>query len=325
MSGSNVVVGGTTTNAVDSGADAAYRPIWTNGNNGGTGFLGWIFNHNQGTGYAGCFVGDPAKAGITGFGTNAFGFYANPPGSGANAEVIRNFGAAMAVGSTFSFDWGLNWDSDASNSYRGCSLLAGDVELVYINMGNSAAISINGSPMFTNYGAQAMALRFEYVADGSIRVRGTGRNGTEAYDQTLAVPAGAPSRIKFYFNASSVPDSPNQDNRQMYVDNLKVTTPSAGGTETHTDFVIVTRQSGGAPPVIADMDLHGGGGGMGFSLGTSVSGETYAIWASPTLFPSQNWQKVAGTESNADGGPIDLTITNGLLPTNFFRVGYGQD
>ena len=325
VSGSNVVVGGTTTNAVDSGADAAYRPIWTNGNNGGTGFLGWIFNHNQGTGYAGCFVGDPAKAGITGFGTNAFGFYANPPGSGANAEVIRNFGAAMAVGSTFSFDWGLNWDSDASNSYRGCSLLAGDVELVYINMGNSAAISINGSPMFTNYGAQAMALRFEYVADGSIRVRGTGRNGTEAYDQTLAVPAGAPSRIKFYFNASSVPDSPNQDNRQMYVDNLKVTTPSAGGTETHTDFVIVTRQSGGAPPVIADMDLHGGGGGMGFSLGTSVSGETYAIWASPTLFPSQNWQKVAGTESNANGGPLDLTITNGLLPTNFFRVGYGQD
>ena len=32
-----------------------------------------------------------------------------------------------------------------------------------------------------------------------------------------------------------------------------------------------------------------------------------------------------GTESNANGGPIDLTITNGLLPTNFFRVGYGQD
>ena len=324
VSGSNVVVGGTATNAVDSGADAAYRPTWTNGNNGGTGFLGWIFNHSQGTGFAGCFVGDPAKAGITGFGTNAFGFYANPPDSGANAEVIRNFGAAMAVGSTFSFDWGLNWDSDASNSYRGCSLLAGDVELVYINMGNSAAISINGSPMFTNYGANAMALHFDYVADGSIRVRGTGRNGTEAYDQTLAVPAGAPSRIKFYFNASSVPDAPNQDNRQMYVDNLKITSPSAGGAEIHSDFVIVTRQAGGGgePPIIAGMELQGGGNGLGFSLGSSVSGATYAIWASTTLFPSQNWQKVAGTESNADGGPIDLTITNGLLPINFYRVGF---
>ena len=42
----------------------------------------------------------------------------------------------------------------------------------------------------------------------------------------------------------------------------------------------------------------------------------------PTLFPSQNWQKVAGTERAGDGNPMDLTITNGLLPTNFYRVGY---
>ena len=327
VSGSNVVVGGTTTNAYDSGADAAYHPTWTNGNNGGTGFLGWIFNHSQGSGYAGCFVGDPAKAGITGFGTNAFGFYANPPDSGANAEVIRNFGAALAVGSTFRFDWGLNWDSDASNSYRGCSLLAGDTELVYINMGNSAAISINGSPMFTNYGAQAMTLNFEYVADGSIRVHGIGRNGAESYDQTLSVSAGAPSRIKFYLNASSVPDAPNQDNRQMYVDNLQITSPSAGGTETHSDFVIVTRQAGsgdGEPPVISGMGLQAGGDGLSFSLGSSILGATYAVWATPTLFPSQNWQKVAGTERAGDGNPMDLTITNGLLPTNFYRVGYEE-
>lgn len=324
VSGSNVVAGGTATNAFDSGADAAYYPTWTNGNNGGTGFLGWIFNHNQGTGYAGCFIGDPAAAGISGFGTNAFGFYANPPDSGANAEVIRNFGAAMAVGSTFSFDWGLNWDSDASNSYRGCSLLAGDAELVYINMSNSDDVSINGSLMFTNYGAQAMTLNFEYVADGSIRVHGIGRDGSESYDQTLAVPAGAPSRIKFYFNASSVPAAPDQDKRQMYVDNLKVTSPSAGGMEIYSDFVIVTRQGGGAaePPSIANMDLQSGGDGLKFSLDSSVSGLTYAVWASPTLFPSQHWQRVDGTESNANGGPIDLTITNGLLPTNFFRVGH---
>ena len=221
----------------------------------------------------------------------------------------------------------MNWDSDAADSYRGCSLSAGDTELVYINMGNSAAISINGSPMFTNYGAQAMTLNFEYVADGSVRVHGLGRDGAEAYDQTLSVPAGAPSRIKFYFNASSVPGAPNQDNRQMYVDNLQITSPSAGDVETYSDFVIVTRQagSGGEPPVIAGMGVQGGGGGLGFSLGSSVAGATYAIWTSPTLFPSQNWQKVVGTESNATGGPLDLSITNGLLPTNFFRVGYEQN
>ena len=114
----------------------------------------------------------------------------------------------------------------------------------------------------------------------------------------------------------------------MYVDNLKITTPTAGGTEIHTDFVIVTRQAdngGGEPPVIADMDLQAGGNGLSFSLGSSVLGATYAVWATPTLFPSQNWQKVAGTERAGDGNPMDLTITNGLLPTNFFRVGYEQN
>ena len=70
--------------------------------------------------------------------------------------------------------------------------------------------------MFVNYGTQAMPLSFEYVANGSIRVRGTGRDGTESYDQTLSVPAGAPSKMKFYFNASSVPEAPNQAYRQMY-------------------------------------------------------------------------------------------------------------
>lgn len=219
-----------------------YGGGWADGSNQGSGFGPWTFNHTQDgtTSWAGTFIGDPALAGISGFGTNAFGFYANPPASGANAEVRRSFSAAMAVGAVFRFDWGLNWDSDAADSYRGFSLLAGDTELVYINMANSAAISINGGPMFTNYGAQAMTLDFEYVASGSIRVSGTGRDGAEAYDQTLTVPAGAPTRFKFYFNASSVPTNElEQANRQMYVDNLTLTGPGAG--ETLSAMVTITR------------------------------------------------------------------------------------
>ena len=94
--------------------------------------------------------------------------------------------------------------------------------------------------MFTNYGAQAMALNFQYVASGSVRVSGTGRNGSEAYDQTLAVPAGAPTRFKFYFNASSVPTNlPDQAKRQMYVDDLTLT--GAGAGETLSAMVTITR------------------------------------------------------------------------------------
>jgi hypothetical protein len=145
---------------------------------------------------------------------------------GANAEVLRNFGSAMTVGSVFSFQWGVNWDSNNEGSYRGFSLLAGDTELVYINMGNSQAIGINGSPMFTNYGAQAMTLNFEYLASGSIRVWGTGRDGSESYDETLTVPAGAPSRIKFYFNATGLG---HRRNGQMYVDDFTITGPGGVG------------------------------------------------------------------------------------------------
>jgi hypothetical protein len=198
------------------------------------------------TSFAGVFVGDAADAGISGMGSSAFGFYANPPGSGANAEVLRDFDSAMTVGSVFRFQWGVNWDSNVEGSYRGFSLLAGDTELVYINMGDSAALNITGGTLFTNYGDQAMTLNFEYLASGSLRVWGTGRDGSESYDETLVVPAGAPSRIKFYFNAT---DS-GTDERQMYVDDFTITGP--GGVGTISTSVTITRQEADATDTNGD-------------------------------------------------------------------------
>ncbi len=320
--GSNTTVGGTVTNAADDASDAAYSDGWNSGNSGGTGFLGWTFNHSQGTeGFAGCFIASPTNTGITGLGDTAFGFYANPFGSGANSEAQRDFTTPLGIGSTFRFHYGLNWDSHNEGSNRGFNLMAGDTELININMGNSQDITINGETLFANYGSQAMPLSFEYVADGSIRVRGTGRDGVETYDQTLTVPAGAPSRIKFYFNATD-----SSDERQMYFNNLAITSLSAGGVESHSDFIIITRQAGGdpQPPQIANMDPDLSGGGIGFGLSESLNGATYAIWASPTLFPIQNWQMIEGTDVPGTGGAIDLSITNGLLPTNFYRIGYTQ-
>lgn len=214
-----------------------YSGTWTDGSNQGTGFGAWAFNHSQASGYAGVFIGSPTNAGITGFSGAAFGFYANPPNSGANAEVGRTFATAMPVGSTFSYKWGVNWDSNYSNSYRGFSLLAGNTELIYINMGNSQGININGNTMFANYGTAAMTLHMTYLADGSIRVWGTGRDGSESYDQTLTVPAGAPTRFKFYFNATD----DNTDERQMYVDDLAITGAGGAGDQLSAS-VTITRE-----------------------------------------------------------------------------------
>ena len=70
------------------------------------------------------------------------------------------------------------------------------------------------------------------------------------------------------------------------------------------------------------MAVQAGGNGLQFGLTNSINGALYAVWASPTLIPTQNWQVVAGTERYGDGNAIDLTITNGLLPTNYYRIGY---
>ena len=289
--------GNVATTAQDSASNYA---TFTDGDNQGTGFGDWEFNHIQGTGSAGVFIGDPAAAEITGFGAEAFGFYANPPGSGANAEVLRSFSNAMAVGSTFGFDWGVNWDSNYEGSYRGFSLLAGETELIYVNMSNSATIQINGSPMFTSMGAQAMPLSFEYVADGNIRVRGTGRDGAESYDQTLSVPAGAPSRMKFYFNAS---DS-GTDERQMYVDNFTIAATTLGDKK--QDSVTLTREDDGNPRIeyAGARSLTLGEAGAAFDLDFSLANATAASWSAAltTLNGAhvQSWSDVAGSTWNWD-------------------------
>jgi hypothetical protein len=207
--------------AQDSAANYT-TATWTNGANAGSGFNPWTLNITPGTGNAGVFIGDPSSAGISGMNAQSFGFYANPAGSGANAGVSRSLAAPLEAGQTFSFQWGLNWDSDAVGSNRGFNLLSGGTQLFNINMGNSSAITINNTAMFSEFGSQAFVLNFEQVSPTSIRVYGTGRNGVETYDNTFTGLAGAADNFAFYYNAAPVPGAPNQDYRQMYMNNLSV-------------------------------------------------------------------------------------------------------
>jgi len=208
--------------AQDSATNNAYADGWTTGDNGGTGFNAWTISLTPGTGSAGVFIGDPSSAGISGMNSQSFGFYANPAGSGANASASRFLNAGLQDGQTFSFQWGLNWDSDAAGSNRGFNLLSGASQLINVNMANSSAITINGNPMFSNFGTQAFVLNFEQVSPTSIRVYGTGRDGVESYDNTFTSLSGAADNFAFYYNAAPVPAAPNQDYRQMYVNNLSV-------------------------------------------------------------------------------------------------------
>ncbi len=201
---------------VASDDSSNYGGSWNDNDNEGTGFGAWAFNHVQGTGAAGVFIGDPTVAGISGLGTESFGFFANPSGSGANAEVSRSFASALDVGDTFSFLWGVNFDSGSAGSNRGINFFAGTTQ-ININMGNSAAITIDGNPMFDNYGTAAMLLSFEYLNATTLRVFGTGRDGSESFDDTFTVD-GAPSGFAMYYNAADN----DFTERQMYFDDLQV-------------------------------------------------------------------------------------------------------
>lgn len=208
---------------------AANYSSWANNDNEGCGFEAW--NLSSG-GNAGFFLGNPGSAGINGLPDPSFGLYANPAGSNY-ADANRSFVAPLSIGSTLSVTWGVNYDSDGSGN-KGINLYTGGIsgtQIININMGGNAAITIEGNPMFNNYGTSAMTLNFEYVSAGNLRVYGTGRDGSETYDQTIVV-AGAPDAIRFYASGLAAGDE-----RQPYFNNLQIVTDPSGIPAASSVFV----------------------------------------------------------------------------------------
>lgn len=189
-----------------------YSGGWTHGSNEGSGFGAWEI---MVSGSAGTFIGNPADGEVNGLGTEAFGMYAN--GSDTFAEAKRSFGSALNVGDTFSMKWGINFDS-GTNAYanKGFNLLAGETELININNGGSAAITIDGTPMFANYGQNAMTINFNYLDATTVRVTAGGRDGIENFSGDVTV-AGAPSGFKFYASNLQVGNA-----HQPYFDDLSI-------------------------------------------------------------------------------------------------------
>jgi|GEM_PF-1629582 hypothetical protein len=199
-----------------------YGTTWTNGSNQGFGFGPWkITTGSTSTpAFAGAFIGNSTLAGITGMADPSFGLYANPGGSGVFVNADRNFAYPLPVDATFSVQWGVNWDSNFSTGNKGINLYSGGItgtQLININQGNSGLITINGTPMFTTYGTQAMTIHFELISATQLRVHGTGRNGIETFNQTISISA-PPDAIRFY--ANNLND--NSAARQPYINNLRI-------------------------------------------------------------------------------------------------------
>jgi len=199
--------------ASDNGGN--YGLGWTNGANGGTGFQAWsLGNNNNGTTlFAGNFIGNPGgTAGIGGMSATSFGLYANPVGAFSTAE--RLFSTALSAGDTFSFQWGVNWDSGASGN-KGFVIFGGTNEWVNVNNGGSSTITFNGADTGFGFGTNSMTWSFAYNGS-SFAVTANDRDGVGTFSTNVAL-TNAPTGFRFY--ASGLQSG---DQAQPYFNNLSV-------------------------------------------------------------------------------------------------------
>ena len=206
--------------ASDNGSN--YSGGWANGDNGGTGFLAWSISvdNNPPTYFAGNFIGDPTFAGVTGMSTTSFGLYANPGATAATATAARGMSNALTVGDTFSFQWGINWDSDVGN--KGFNLFSGGVggtQLLNVNQGGFPGdITFEGINTGIAYGDGPMTWSFTLTTPSNLLVTSSARDGTTTpvFTTNIAVTS-APDAFSFYATAMGAGDQ-----RQSYFNNLEV-------------------------------------------------------------------------------------------------------
>lgn len=220
-----------TTVASDVATNAAYNSAWTNGANAGTGFGPWqlatatpaytatnvttnvtggVTNLTTNTfstnGSVSTFVGSVQSNGFTlgnmgGFVGKAWGLQAEPLNSGAVAAATRLISNGLAVGQILSFRWGLNYDSSV-NGDKGFRLYGGGTNsnniLLQLSMGGSPTLRINDSELTTSYGRNSFLLNIERRKTNQLRVFGTGRNGSEYFNQYITIPTNTPNYLQFY-------------------------------------------------------------------------------------------------------------------------------
>ncbi len=206
------------TNAFDYGDN--YGSGWTNGANGGFGFGAWTLATNAGSGFAGAFIGDPAGAGISGMATNSFGLFANPGGSGASIVASRSISSALAVGETFSLQWGINWDGDnGTNGNKGFNLFIGTNQVVNVNNGGNGDIQFNSINTGMGFGTTNMTWSFLYTNATTLFVSANDRDGSGTFTTNLTVSGGVTG---FSLYASQLGAG---DQRQPYYNDIAVTVP----------------------------------------------------------------------------------------------------
>ncbi len=208
------------TNAFDFGANyTGGGPGWTNGANAGFGFGDWnIFE--SGGGFKGSFIGDPTSGGIGGMSASSFGLYANGAGDAA-VVASRGINTPLAVGQTFSFQWGINWDSDPGT--KGFRLRSGTTDILTLtNAGFGSGVTINGVGSGLAFGTNSFYIGITRLDASTYSVFSiSARDNPSGGGFSTIINSGlAADNFQIYAN-----DVGSGDNRQPYYNNFAVTVP----------------------------------------------------------------------------------------------------
>jgi len=220
-------------NASDNASN--YGGGWTDGSNGGIGFLNWSLNNNDGTGgAAGVFIGDStAGAGDINSSGNSFGMFANTDG-GASSTAIRSFSTALTTGDQFSFQMALNFD----NGNKGFNLRRAGDSIFGFNVGSGGGVSSNNATITPGIGAGYDYGGGDALLDAVIQVTAptslnyqisrTSSSGFQGvlFSGTVTGILGAIDNFEFYVTGTDNGDPQNN----LYFNNLAVVPePSAYG------------------------------------------------------------------------------------------------
>ena len=197
------------------------EPGWTNASNAGSGFDAWSFTVSPGSGFAGALLGDPSAAGVTGMSSESFGLFANPGGSGAYVFTDRSLSSVMQAGDTFSFQWGINFDSDNGlDGNKGFVLYTGapgSGEVIRVNNGGNSDIQFNGVNTGFSYGTAVMNWTFTMTDATTVAVSANDRDGTGSFSTNITISGGLSSLRLYATNMGSGTE------RQPYYNNFLLT------------------------------------------------------------------------------------------------------
>jgi hypothetical protein len=260
--------------------------------------------------------------------TNSFGLYANPNSSGSFANAERILTYPLGVGQTLRLQWGINFDS-GSDGNKGFNLIAGGTEIINVNNGPSADITLNGTNVGFGYGTSVMTWSFTRTAANTITVVANDRDGSGTYSNNIPVANGAVSSFKFYAAQMQAGDQ-----AQPYFNNLEVSGP-APVTNQVTFTVNMSYQASqglfstnNSDTVQVRGDFNNWTGTLLTNQGNNIFGGTFPISATEgTPLEYKFWN--SNTNVGYEGGPNRTFVMGGAgvtnnLPVVFFSNLAGQ-